>query len=332
MRYDLNVLWIEDTSTYYEETKEILEGIAEDKGISVGFDYIENANEFFEKMKNNEKGFKLYDIFFIDYSLSSGIVGSQLIANLRTKEIDSDILFYSSDNEEVIRKSIEKDIGSYEGVYVANRDNFDDKSYFLINKNARRLTSLSNIRGYLMDQTSENDFTIQSYVLSKYNKLNDEQKQKISKLLLEFIKSKKDEFTKTANDEIEHLEKDGIENINKVMKMSSELFPVRLKYEMFEKMMEYEKDLSFDDITVAQYLNEVVKARNKLAHKKLDVCKTQEYILFYDTIKQLVARQCPNDCNQHNDDFKISLDEWNGLRKKIHLFGKQIDNIQRNLD
>ena len=27
--YDLNILWVEDTSTYYEEAKEILEGYAE---------------------------------------------------------------------------------------------------------------------------------------------------------------------------------------------------------------------------------------------------------------------------------------------------------------
>ena len=29
MRYDLNILWVEDTSTYYEEAKEILEALNE---------------------------------------------------------------------------------------------------------------------------------------------------------------------------------------------------------------------------------------------------------------------------------------------------------------
>ena len=194
MRYDLNILWVEDTATYYEETKEILETYAEDNGISLKFHYIQDVNVFFEKIKNNEKGFRLYDIFFIDYSLSSGIVGSQLITDLRAKNMDSDILFYSSDKESEIRRIIEEDIGSFEGVYVANRDNFDDKSYLLINKNARRLTSLSNIRGYLMDQTSENDFTVQSYILYKFDKLTSVQKQEISNILLEYIKTKKPEF------------------------------------------------------------------------------------------------------------------------------------------
>lgn len=111
MRYDLNILWVEDTATYYEETKEILETYAEDNGISLKFHYIQDVNVFFEKIKNNEKGFRLYDIFFIDYSLSSGIVGSQLITDLRAKNMDSDILFYSSDKESEIRRIIEEDIG-----------------------------------------------------------------------------------------------------------------------------------------------------------------------------------------------------------------------------
>ena len=331
MRYDLNILWVEDTATYYEETKEILETYAEDNGISLKFHYIQDVNVFFEKIKNNEKGFRLYDIFFIDYSLSSGIVGSQLITDLRAKNMDSDILFYSSDKESEIRRIIEEDIGSFEGVYVANRDNFDDKSYLLINKNARRLTSLSNIRGYLMDQTSENDFTVQSYILYKFDKLTSVQKQKISNILLEYIKTKKHEFTEKVDDQIANLEKDGIKNINKILGLSSELFPISLKYEIFAKMLEYDSELTFDDVTVEQYLSEIVKARNTLAHKKLDVCRTQEYILYYDTMRQFEARKCPEDCIEHSDNYKISINEWNELRKKIHAFGNEVDETQKKL-
>lgn len=331
MRYDLNILWVEDTATYYEETKEILEIFAEDNGISINFQYIQDVMEFFERIKNNENGFKLYDIFFIDYSLSSGIEGDKLISDLRARNLDSDILFYSSDKESEIKKIIEKDILSYEGVYVANKDNFDDKSYWLINKNARRLTSLSNIRGYLMDQTSENDFTVQSYILSKFADLTDEQRLEVSDMLLNHIKTKKDNFVAQAEDEIKRLEKEGIKNINKIMGLGSELFPVRLKYEIFDKMIEFDSELSFDDITVNDYLSNIVKARNTLAHKKLDVCRTQEYILYYDTMKQLEARKCPEDCIEHSDTHKISINQWNDLRKEIHKFGNEIDNVQKKI-
>ena len=209
MRYDMNILWIEDTKAYFDESKEILEALAEDIGISIKFHYIQDVMEFFDMIKQNESGFKIYDIFFIDYSLSSKVEGDKLIADLRTKKLDSDILFYSSDRESEI-ESIKNDIFSFEGVYVANKENFDDKSYWLIKKNARRLTSLSNIRGYLMDQTSENDFTVQSYILNRFDNLTQEQKREISDMLLNHIKNKKEKFVKQASDEIIKLEEGGI--------------------------------------------------------------------------------------------------------------------------
>lgn len=331
MRYDLNILWVEDTSTYYEEAKEILEGYAEESGISVKFYYIQDVNDFYNKMSNNEDGFKLFDIYFIDYSLSWGIVGSELITMLRTKKINADILFYSSDKEKAIRETIEKDVGSFEGVYVANKNNFDDKSYMLISKNAKRLTSLSNIRGYLMDQTSENDFTVKSYIMEKFESLTPEQKDEITAILTDYMENKKDKFFTQIDDTLIKLKKEGIKNINKVLGSSSELFPIELKYEIFAKMIEFDNTSTFSEITIEQYLSEIVKARNTLAHKKLDVCKMQKNILYYDTMKQLKARKCPDNCEQHNDSYKISIDEWKELRKKIHIFGTEIDEVQKKL-
>ena len=124
---------------------------------------------------------------------------------------------------------------------------------------------------------------------------------------------------------------DGIKNINKILGLSSELFPISLKYEIFAKMLEYDSELTFDDVTVEQYLSEIVKARNTLAHKKLDVCRTQEYILYYDTMRQLEARKCPEDCIEHSENYKISINEWNELRKKIHAFGNEVDETQKKL-
>lgn len=258
-------------------------------------------------------------------------MGSTLISMLRKKKINADILFYSSDKEKSIRETIEKNVGLFEGVYVANKNNFDDKSYMLISKNAKRLTSLSNIRGYLMDQTSENDFTVKSYIMEKFESLTPEQKDEITAILTDYMENKKDKFSMLIDDTLEKLKKNGIKNINKVLGLSSELFPIELKYEIFAKMIEFDNALTFSEITIEQYLSEIVKARNTLAHKKLDVCKMQKNILYYDTMKQLKARKCPNNCEQHDDSYKISIEEWKELRKKIHIFGTEIDDVQKNL-
>lgn len=331
MRYDLRIMWVEDTPTFFRETKEILEMFAEDNGISLQFDYIENASEFFERMQYDVQGFKLYDVFFVDYSLSDDIVGSSLIKLLRDEKMDSDILFYSSERESDIRETVISNLGSFEGVYIANRTNFEEKSNYLINKNARRLTSLSNIRGFLMDQTSENDYTIKSYILRNYAKLSSEQKQVISEMLLTYIRTKVQDFNANANEEIVKLENAGIKNINQTLKMMDELFPLKLKYSIFQKMVEFLGETAFEDVTVEQYIEEIVKARNTLAHKKLDVCRTQKYIKYYDTIIQYESRRCPANCDEHIDDSKYSLEQWDSLRKKVQKFGKSIDSIQKKL-
>ena len=33
-------------------------------------------------------------------------------------------------------------------------------------------------------------------------------------------------------------------------------------------------------------------------------------------MRQLEARKCPEDCIEHSDNYKISINEWNELRKK----------------
>ena len=37
MRYDMRVLWVEDTPKFYKETKDILEMFAEDMGLVIDF-------------------------------------------------------------------------------------------------------------------------------------------------------------------------------------------------------------------------------------------------------------------------------------------------------
>lgn len=134
MRYDLKLLWVDDLDTYYKENKEIIEMYVEDLGLTAHINYIQNAEELLERLKKEQAGYKTYDMFFIDYSLSLGILGSNIIKELRNLNIDSDILFYSSEHEADIRDAVSKDLGSFEGVYIANRKNFDEKSNYLIKK------------------------------------------------------------------------------------------------------------------------------------------------------------------------------------------------------
>lgn len=333
MRHDLKLLWVDDLDTYYKENKEIIEMYFEDLGLTVQINYIQNANELLEKLNKEQSGFKTFDMFFIDYSLSLGILGSNVIKQLRDSNVDSDILFYSSEHEADIREAVTKDLGSFEGVYIANRKNFDERANYLIKKNSKRLSSLSNIRGLLMDQTSQNDFIVNSYVLHKYQELPAESKVEIKQMILSFMKEKKDEFIDSAEIEISKIEASESVDIKKLFKLRNFLFPQELKYQMFQKIIEFNRETEFEKIPLDDY-KEVTQLRNKLAHKKLEICESQNHIICSDNINQEKGRMCQSECDATSTDGnKISLDQWDQMRKKIVGYGKCFDaTLEKILD
>lgn len=331
MRYDLKILWVEDSRVFYDSAKGILIMYAEDNGISLDFEYVEDVEVFIEKIEKETNRFKAYDICFVDYNLSQKILGNDLIKQLKRKELDSDILFYSSEYEPKIREDIREDLSSFEGVYIANRENFEEKANYLITKNARNLTKLSNIRGFLMDQTSENDYIIKSYILRKFAELSTEQKEEISKFVLQFIRESVKSFDTKANNLLEQLDDRGIGNIKNFMRNMNDVVPLKLKYQIFEKMITFLGEVSFEEVTLEKYFEDIVKARNNLAHKKLDLCKMQRYIKYYDDIDQFENRKCPKDCKEHTNDNKYSMDDWNEIRKNVQKFGRSIDAVQEKL-
>lgn len=331
MRYDLKILWVEDSRVFYDSAKGILIMYAEDNGISLDFEYVEDVEVFIEKIEKETNRFKAYDICFVDYNLSQKILGNDLIKQLKRKELDSDILFYSSEYEPKIREDIREDLSSFEGVYIANRENFEEKANYLITKNARNLTKLSNIRGFLMDQTSENDYIIKSYILRKFAELSTEQKEEISKFVLQIVRQSAERFIIKVNSLVEQLDEKGIEDIKKFMRNMNDVVPLKLKYQIFEKMITFLGEVSFEEVTLEKYFEDIVKARNNLAHKKLDLCKMQRYIKYYDDIDQFENRKCPKDCNEHTNDNKYSMDDWNEIRKNVQKFGRSMDAVQEKL-
>lgn len=331
MRYDIKMLWVDDLPTWYNQTKEIVEMDVEDQNLLAEIEYISNCQELLYKIDQEQDGFKVYDMFFIDYALSDNITGSNIIKLLRDMDINSDILFYSSDNEDQIRDTIKKDLGSFEGVYVANRTNFRDQSQKLIKKNAKRLLSISNIRGVLMDQTSENDYIILSYIQEKFNSLDKEYKKEINSMVLNHLISDKTKYDNIYNKEVKKIQDQGITNIKKFLGLPSSLVPLDLKYRIFLKIHSSNSNGGSGDQWLDNYFNNIVTKRNTVAHKKLEICRMQKNILYYDNINQYNNRQCPESCDLHDDNNKISVEQWMNIKKQLIDYGKYFDDILHNL-
>lgn len=331
MRYDMRVLWVEDTPVSYKEMKELLESYTEEMGISIEFRHIEDAVTFRKRIEEEKEGFKLYDICFMDYSLSHKVFGSDIIKELRRNGMDIDILFYSSQYEEKIRAAIKEDLNSFEGVYVSDRDHFEERALSLLEKNSRRLLSLSNIRGFLMDRTSENDYTVKSYIMKKYDQLPEENKKEITKVFLEYTRNRGKDVTKVIEKTLKRLEQAEIADIKEEINiLPSYICPIKFKYNIFARILEANGDKNFADASLKEYNSNIVKVRNDLAHKKLEVCYHQKNILYFDDVEQFEQRKCPPSCDQHTNDYKISLEQWENIRKDIIKYDKCFDAVQKS--
>lgn len=130
------------------------------------------------------------------------------------------------------------------------------------------------------------------------------------------MKQQKHIFNSKAEKEINNIEESGIKDINKLFKLRDFLFPSELKYQIFSNMIKFNNETVFEEVSLDDY-NEVKKLRNKLAHKKLEVCGAQQHIICSDNINQHKDRLCSPDCDSAStDDNKISLDQWDIMRKK----------------
>lgn len=329
MRYDIKIYWIEDTPSWGKTAKELLELNLLEEGVYSDFVIEKDAKKAVELLKNSCLGFKKYDVLFIDYNISSDDNdGAKLIQTLRTNNIDVDVLFYSADKEREIRDIVAKNLSSYEGVYIANRDTFKDKALSLIEKNTRRQRSIKNIRGILMDNTSENDFIVKSCIFEKYQELSDAQRGQLNNVIAKFLNEEILPTSELIQKFVCDMSTYGIKNINDFLGKPSYLVPLELKYIIFKKILELLNIAIFD---VDTYNSEVVSKRNILAHKKLEICDDLSHIKYCDTLKQYKNRQCKTPCEECKGEYSISVDEWNQIRKQTIEFSNILDGILDSL-
>lgn len=332
MRENISILWVEDSKSYYEEAKDILEMHAEDKGIKVNFKYVENAFSLLEELDKQVQGFQIYDICFVDYALSmpDNKTGENIIRELRQKKVGTDILFYSSENITTIRETIKQDLSSFEGVYVADRDTFEDKSKLLLNKNSKKLYSINNIRGILMNETSENDYIMKSYILKEYSTLLDEQKVEITKLIKEKILNKASNIDDISKKLLKRIEDERLLEAKRILSIVNDLLGLKDRYEILEKIIQYKSVSDVDSGKIDNYLNKLVDLRNKLAHRKLEICNSCQYVLHYNDINDYEQKHCCSECDDccvHTGDNKICVEEWNNLKKELIEFGQSMDKL-----
>ncbi len=152
MRIEYKILWVEDDTSWYGTTKELFTDSLED----LGFKLIPKRCKTFDDVKKiiETDGLKEFDLVLVDYTLSASPSGDKVIELIRDNPILTDILFYST-NVEDVRESMHR-LG-LEGVYSSNRDSLEEKFNLVFNTTIKKIQEVNTMRGLIMAETSDLD-------------------------------------------------------------------------------------------------------------------------------------------------------------------------------
>lgn len=319
MKLKYKILWIEDDpKSITRPQNQIKKYLEDDYGFEckdedvVIKDYDEFKSEFLEeyngvvraKDKINE-----FDLLLVDFNLGEEEHTGDILINLiRESKVYSEILFYSSDYQDLRNKLNNNHF--IDGVFTSNRDELEDKIKRLINVTIKKTQDVNNLRGLIMAEVAELD-RIKKNIIQKFSGEADSKfKQYI----------KEDVFSKIREE---------LENLKCLVKVEdSECSHDDINLEELQKNFFYDtskksrtvykikrKKCNDIEFTHKNYMEDVIDKRNVLAHQKEDEDASGKFLLY------------PN-----GNRLEFTEEECNKIRKDIKKYKKLLEDIEQKLN
>lgn len=283
MDLTFRILWFEDSDEWYSTVSRRVSKYISDKNFKVEILRIEKASSFELK----EVQLQNYDLLLIDYELEKiynqdgekAIYGTEIIRMIRDGSFYNDVLFYSSHGFDIINRVMKNE--GLQGVFVADRNNkeFLEKVQHLVDKAIRRADNLVNIRGIVMDTTSDFDNKIRDLISciwpilgDKENKIADDIKKKILENNVKTAEKLDEKYPRIDGNNIDELLNERDFSAFRQARLLSWCFESneKLKNRLQENFKKYLKkndgteESKFFDL----YKNDIILYRNALAHVK----------------------------------------------------------------
>ena len=187
------ILWFEDEVSWYNMEKIRINSILQEHYLTPEIVRKDGDDFDISELTGND-----YDLIIMDYKLAEGTTGDTVVAAIRENNILTDILFYSSEEHNMLN-AISKGMPPIDGVYLTKRDYtiFTQKAGNLINKIVKRSEDLVNLRGFVMDGSSDFEVRIQEILNIVWNKFTEEEKGVLEEAVQKTIKRNEDRDQKT---------------------------------------------------------------------------------------------------------------------------------------
>lgn len=187
MNTTFKILWFEDEPVWFNMEKLRVEGILKTHYLIPVIERRDGEDFDLEELTGND-----FDLIFMDYKLAEGKTGDTIVAAIRNSDILTDILFYSSEEQNML-SAIREQMPPIDGVYLAKRDYtiFTEKAQRIIQKIVKRSEDVVNLRGFVLDNTSAFEVRIREILNICWQKFTQEQKNTLTQTLTKLLEGKK---------------------------------------------------------------------------------------------------------------------------------------------
>lgn len=187
------ILWFEDEISWFNMEKMRINAILKDHYLISEIDRKDGDDFDINEVTGND-----YDLILMDYKLAEGTTGDTIVSAIRRNDILTDILFYSSEEHNMLT-AITKEMPPIDGVYLTKRDYeiFTQKVRKLISKIVKRSEDIVNLRGFVMDGTSDFEVRIQEILNIVWGKFKKTEQDTLEAAVQKTIERNKERDEKT---------------------------------------------------------------------------------------------------------------------------------------
>lgn len=265
MNTTFKILWFEDEVFWYNMEKLQVDLILKEHNLASDYNRKDGADFDLTELKSNN-----YDLILMDYKLAENVTGDIIVSAIREADILTDILFYSSQEQDML-DAIRDKIPPIDGFYLTKRDNqiFTQKVEKIINKIVRRSEDVVNLRGFVLDNSSDFELRIKEIMNICWQKFNNNERLILTKALFKTLDAKPKWINsqvnkaKTQDDVFAYANNDDhLLSISDKLDIFQAIIPILAEA---YNLSDLECELDFKQY----YIDKVNVYRNKLGHMKL---------------------------------------------------------------
>ena len=258
------ILWFEDEVTWFNMERLRINSILQEHYLIPEIVRKDGDDFDISELTGND-----YDLIIMDYKLAEGTTGDTVVTAIRENNILTDILFYSSEEHNMLT-AISKGMPPIDGVYLTKRDYnlFTQKAENLINKIVKRSEDIVNLRGFVMDGSSDFVVRIQEILNFVWNKFTEEEKGILEEAVQRTIKRNEDRDQKTKKKvlEVNPTFPAAVNNIH-FFSHSDRLYLLEKAIKILLDNYSLSEEEEFSSFK-AYYEKEISNYRNALGHRK----------------------------------------------------------------